>query len=98
MPHLHLFKGKQFNKLEGFVVNSRKNIVAVNIESLWKEAEKKFAADFSATLTHELLHCTIQKQYRRTRRTEIGEEKVVYSMLNEAWTDEELKFYKKYYK
>lgn len=87
LSNLKIIKDKEF--FDGFCYYDNKNYeVYVNIEKLWKEClktknpEKNFFRKFAKTQAHELIHMCIGRAIK-TKRSKLGEEKVIYKMLRE---------------
>lgn len=98
MKKLLFFKKSKYlntDNLAGFCLK-KKNIICINVELLWKhsENENEFIKLFSEYFTHEWLHLYLNK----FKSTNLGEEKVIRSLLNQSFSKHEIQYYKKAYK
>lgn len=92
--------------LEGFMEhNGHKAVkVGVNVEKIWKDVDNfnkkvnKFIKEFISTYIHEWLHFILIKNYKQHPKWVLGEEIVIWSLLNEKMPKSVKKYYINRYK
>jgi len=75
--------------------------VNINVESLWNSAKKRapintidrFIKEFCATMVHEHLHIVIGRSYGNEDKWDMGEELIVWTLLEEKMPKISRKYY-----
>jgi len=98
---------KDPEELDGFsyIYGRKAQDIYINIQRLWERAviaakkrirktpEDYFCKWFCDTYTHEVLHFVLRKFYRPAHKWELGEEYMVWSLMEEKMTKSVEKYY-----
>lgn len=96
---------KDEDELQGYAnLYGKKGVdIFINIEWAWKEAKRKnstfeeqvdyFINIFEAVSTHEILHWVVRCNYKVHPKWELGEEIIIWSLMEESLTAKQIMYY-----
>lgn len=104
MKRLRSIKGEEINGM--LIQRYSWKEICINVESIWNTAKKRakkhpvdsFIKRFCEAYVHEALHFVIEQQYRGAKRWLLGEEIVIFKLMDEKFYKKYLKCYKEEYK